>query len=88
LLDPAANPDAAAGQSFQIKTRRRKPALVSFQDRNRNITGPPPSEIDVDCGPAFADRRHFALDQRKLASARQYVARNLGVEHLIIRIGP
>src|SRR5262249_13522510 len=70
------------------KTRRRESALVSFQDRNRNITRPPPPEIDKDCRPVFPYGRDFALDQRKLASMRQHVPRQLGVEHLIIRIGP
>ena len=42
MLDPAANPDPAAGQTLQIETRRRESALVSFQDRNRNVTWPPP----------------------------------------------
>src|SRR5262249_29867716 len=59
LLDPAPNPDAAASQSLQIKTRRRESALVSFQDRNRNITRPPPPEIDKDCRPAFPYGRDF-----------------------------
>jgi hypothetical protein len=36
-LDPAANPDASASQTPQIKTRRYETALVSFQDRNRNV---------------------------------------------------
>src|SRR6516165_10931633 len=65
-LDPAANPDASASQLPQIKTRRRETALVSFQDRNRNVPNRSPAEIHIDCGPAFAHGRHFALNQRKI----------------------
>ena len=87
-LDPAANSDASASQTPQIKTRRRETALVSFQDRNRDVPDPPPAEIHVDCGPAFAHGRHFALNQRESPAMRQGILRALGVEHLIIRIGP
>src|SRR6516165_10341773 len=87
-LEPAANPDASAGQTRQIKTRRRETALVSFPDRNRNVPNPPSAEIHVDCRPALPYRRYFALDQGKPASVRQGVLRGLGVEPLIIRFGP
>src|SRR6516165_4161315 len=76
-LEPAANPNASAGQTRQIKTRRRETALVSFPDRNRNVPNPPPAEIHVDCRPALPHRRYFALDQGKPASVRQGVLRGL-----------
>ena len=87
LLDPTADPDAAASQSLQIKTCRRECALVSFRDRNCNILRPPPSEIHVDRGAAFAYGRHRAFDQRESASLRRYIHRGLDVNHVIIRIG-
>src|SRR6516164_3320084 len=87
-LEPAANPDASAGQTRQIKTRRRETALVSFPDRNRNVPTAPPAEIHVDCRPALPYGRYFALDQGNPASVRQGVVRCLGVEHLIIRFVP
>ena len=71
-LEPAANPDASASQTRQIKTRRRETALVSFPDRNRNVPNPPhrpctpqwaPSQRP-ECGvPAAALGRHLAPPQ-------------------------
>ena len=88
LLDPAADPNAATGQSLQIKTCRRECALVSFRDRNCNILRPSPSEIYINRGAAFTYGRHRTFDQRESASLRRYIHRGLDVNNVIIRIRP
>src|ERR1019366_8509122 len=72
----------------RFKTRRREATLISLQDRNGEILGPPSPEIQVNGGAALAYRNHLALDQRKMALFGQHCGGVFGVEQVIIRTGP
>src|SRR5579863_5047090 len=88
LLDPPAYPDMSASELPRFEARCRKNTRISLQDRNSEILGPPPPEIHIDRGAAFAHRHHLTLDQPEAASLGQHVFRIGGVQQIIIRIGP
>src|ERR1700690_3505406 len=87
-FDKPPDDHAAPREALQIKPHGRETALVSFPDRNRKILGPMLSEIHIDRGSALAHGHHAALDQRKLTLMRQHIRGGLGVDQVIIRIGP
>ena len=79
--------------SIHPRTRIRRPASVFgsipaavklrsflFKIVTVKSVAPPPSEIYVDGGPAFADRNHLALDQRETALLGQHRGGVLGVK--------
>ena len=55
---------------FGSRPAAAKAALVAFQNRDGEILGPAPPEVDIDRAAAFAHRQHLALDQREPAPQR------------------
>ena len=82
------HPSRVRAQEGRETQSWRKPAAESLQDRNSEVLGPPPPEIHVNRGPAFAHRNHPTLDQRKTASRGQHSGGVIGVEQVIIRTRP
>jgi hypothetical protein len=75
-------------RASSVRSRRPEATLISLRDRNGEILGPPPPEIRINCGAAFANRHHCALDQRKMALFGQHIGGAVGVDQVIVRAGP
>src|SRR4029077_18355707 len=88
LLDPSAHPDAPPREPFRLNACGCEATLISLQNRNSEILGPPSSEVDVDRGSAFTHRYHLAFDQRKATALGLHIGGGVGVEEVIIRNGP
>src|SRR5262249_10268989 len=65
LFDVSAYAHAAALQPLGLEAGVGEGGFVAFRDGDSEVLLPPPPEIDVDRGAAFADREHFAFHDGK-----------------------
>ena len=87
-LDPAAHAYTSVLERLGINSGAREDALLSFRYGDRKRLRPSTAKIRIYSAAAFADRQHFAFDDRETTPSGHQTRQVAGWHYGILRVAP